>query len=57
VGEDDSYEESEESEEEYIGIDDPQRILQDFLLRRQEQEAGFFIDYNVVLADLEANLP
>ena len=30
-GEDDSYEESDESEEEYIGIDDPQRVLQDFL--------------------------
>ena len=49
--------ESEESEEEYVGIDDPQRVLAQFLADRAEKESGFEIDYGVVLQDLESDLP
>ena len=54
MGSDSSYEE--ESEEEYVAIDDPQKLLQEFLQRWLEMEQGFMIDYNVVLKDLETDL-
>ena len=54
IASDSSYEE--ESEEEYVAIDDPQKLLSEFLQRRMEMEQGFMIDYNMVLKDLETDL-
>ena len=46
------------SDEEYVAIDDPQRILQDFIEKRAEKDNMFQIDYSKVLQEFDImNLP
>jgi len=47
----------EEEDEGRMRMDDPQRILQEFLINRAEKETGFIIDYMSIMQDLESDLP
>lgn len=49
--------EDESSEGEPLDVEDPQRVLFDFLAKRAANEKDFSINYEVILNDLETKLP
>jgi hypothetical protein len=55
--EDGMFSSDEEEDEDYQTVDNPQRILHEFLMKRLEEESSFAIDYSEVLKELESDLP